>query len=299
MQRLSFKDNIRACAVCKTWREACVSVRVDEYPTPWLISYTLDKEEYELYDPLLDKTYIRKSTSPDLRDPFIECSTDGWLLMHDNNFIETFFFNPFTHERIGLPWPDMWNTQALAFSSAPTSNGCVIFSVFHVTKRSVIIKTYCLDTKECTAFMFPHRLPLKDGGFEHVVFSNGVFYCLASIGWLGMFDLSTTSWNVLSRRAPKCVSPNDRFMTEYQGDIFLIYTNTHDLDDQPRYLKLDLANQKWTDKIRLGGLAFYLSSKSSLTANRDLLYNQQMHQRCICSYVWVKPPLNVSDLFKS
>ncbi|XP_024014433.1 F-box protein At3g56470 [Eutrema salsugineum] len=147
MQRLSFKDNIRACAVCKTWQQACVSARVDEYPTPWLISFPFDKDEYELYDPSLDKTHICKPTPPELRGSYIYCSRDGWFLVHSRNLNEIFFFNPFTHERIGLPWPDIWTTytHALAFSCAPTSNSCVIFSVSSFM-GSLTIKTYYLDT---------------------------------------------------------------------------------------------------------------------------------------------------------
>ncbi|CAN8254465.1 unnamed protein product [Cochlearia groenlandica] len=54
--RLPLRDNIRASAVCKTWHEACLSVRVVD-SSPWLIYFSKTKESYELYDPSMEKTY--------------------------------------------------------------------------------------------------------------------------------------------------------------------------------------------------------------------------------------------------
>ncbi|ESQ47172.1 hypothetical protein EUTSA_v10028260mg, partial [Eutrema salsugineum] len=275
LERLSLKDNIRASIVCKTWLEACISVRAREYPTPLLMRSPC-REEYELYDPSLNKTHICKS-SPVLGGSHIHCSTDGWLLVRHRNFRDTFFLNPFTHERIGLPWPDMGSSLALASSCAPTSNSCVIFSVSDFTEGSITIKTYRLATKVCTSFKFPHRLPWIYGGFEHVVFSNGVFYLLARRGWLGMFDLSTNSWDLLRRPPPKIPGKYYRFMTEYHGDIFLIYTDMNELT-QPRYLKLNLTKRKWEDEKFSGGLTFYLSFVSTLTMKRDFVHTHKVHQ---------------------
>ncbi|CAA7055545.1 unnamed protein product [Microthlaspi erraticum] len=280
MQQLSFKDNIRASVVCKTWNEACVSVRVKD-PTPWLMVFPKDEEAcqlYELFDPSLEKTHTCKSPL-ELRGSHVEHCRDGWLLISDKDLTKTLFFNPFTQERIDLPWPDMCPTHPLAFSCAPTSNSCVIFSVYEIKKGSIIIKLYNLATKVCTPLTLPHRLPLR-GGFEHVVFSNGVFYCLNDVGWLGMFSISTNSWSVLPRlRTPKCdyTSPC-RFMTEYQGDILLIYTNKDEDFKVTRYLKLDLANRKWKDDRTLKGLSFFLSFKSTLTTNGDLVETKRTDQ---------------------
>ncbi|KAL1223036.1 F-box protein [Cardamine amara subsp. amara] len=227
----------------------------------------LDKEEYEFYDPSLGKTHFCKF--PELRSPHMRYSRDGWLLMHDsfgNN--NTFFFNPFTHERIQVAWPHLYLSDAVAFSCAPTSSSCVIFSVWDITNTLITIGTYRPAIRERTTSFFPNKLPLGQRGFEHVVFSNGVFYCLTKSGCLGMFDLSKSSWNLLPRRLPKRLEASLCFMTEYEGDIYLVYSHGH---QKPTYLRLDLKNRKWTEKIRFPGLTFYLGFQSAVTTNRDLV----------------------------
>ncbi|CAA7055547.1 unnamed protein product [Microthlaspi erraticum] len=298
MRRLSLKDNVRASVVCKAWQEACASVPVEEYPTPWLMHFPFLKEEYELYDPSLDKTHVFESP-PEIRGSHIDCSKDGWLLMHKRSL--NFFFNPFTQERIVLPWPhDRWGNHARAFSCAPTSNSCVILSICDINhNKSIFIQTYHLATKVCTPLVLPHPFPPKYAGFDHVVFSNGVFYCLTNIGVLGMFDLATNSWNALPGPPPNWgLDYYDKFMTEYQGDIFLIYTYKRKVK-QVRYLKLDLTNRKWEeDEKRPKGLTCCLSFKSSLIVNKDLVHTRKLNQ-FNWNNVWIKLPINASYLFTS
>ncbi|ESQ28871.1 hypothetical protein EUTSA_v10022459mg [Eutrema salsugineum] len=174
------------------------------------------EEEYKLYDPSLNKTHICKS--PELGGWHVRYSRYSWLLMSNFNWTEPFL-------------------------CAPTSNSCVIFSSCVLFGGSVTIKKYCLDTKVCTSLVFPHQLFLQDGDFEHVVFSNGVFYCLTNTGCLGMFILSTNSWDVLSRRPPKSLRTRRSFLTEYQGDIFLYTSSRTTTSKNPKYLKLDLTNK--------------------------------------------------------
>uniref|UniRef100_A0A1J3EG87 F-box protein n=1 Tax=Noccaea caerulescens TaxID=107243 RepID=A0A1J3EG87_NOCCA len=164
MQQLSLKDNICASVVCKAWKEACVSVRFKD-PTPWLMVFPKDKEEYELYelfDPSLEKTHTSKSPL-ELRGSHVEHCRDGWLLISDKYLTKTLFFNPFTQERIDLPCPGMCLNHPLAFSCAPTSTSCVIFSVCQIKNGSIFIKLYNLATKVCTPLTLPHRLSLRGG----------------------------------------------------------------------------------------------------------------------------------------
>ncbi|CAA7055548.1 unnamed protein product [Microthlaspi erraticum] len=105
------------------------------------------------------------------------------------------------------------------------------------------------------------------------------------------------SWNVLPERSPNRLKASQCFMTEYRGDIYLVYT--HGLEEKQTFLKLDLANRRWTEKIRLG-LTFYLGVQSAVTSttNRDLVETPRLNFWTECN-VWIKPPMNVSDLFKS
>ncbi|ESQ50098.1 hypothetical protein EUTSA_v10002259mg, partial [Eutrema salsugineum] len=276
MQRMSLKDNIRASVVCKTWHKASVSVRVED-PTPWAMFIPIYKDQYQLYDPSRGKTHIVKF--PKIGGLEICYSRDGWLLMHEErSFKDYLFFNPFTHERIEVAWPRMWFiSDAIAFSCAPTSSSCVLVSVSDISKTFICIKTYRPTTKKWTTLTLPNQLPLTHKGFRHIVFSNGVFYCLTKIGCLGMFDLYTNSWNVLLEPPPKFfeISDDQCFMTEYQGDVYLVYS--HGPNRKPTFLKLDLTNRKWTVKRRLPGLTFYLGFQSAVTTNRDFVDTQRLN----------------------
>ncbi|CAH2071436.1 unnamed protein product [Thlaspi arvense] len=71
ISQLVLKDNIRASAVCKTWREAGLYVRLVDKP-PWLMYLPKRGNLFELYDPLQQKMYT-------LNLPELAKSTDGYL----------------------------------------------------------------------------------------------------------------------------------------------------------------------------------------------------------------------------
>nr|XP_010427473.1 PREDICTED: F-box protein At3g56470-like [Camelina sativa] len=257
ISRLPLKDNIVASVVCKTWHKACVSLRVVD-PSPWLIYFSKTDESYELYDPSMQKTYILQF--PDLSWFRVCYSKDGWLLMYNANTYQLLFFNPFTRDRI--PVPPLWNAydQITAFSCAPTSTSCVLFTVSYVTRNYITVKTCCVNAKEWNTYVFKNRLPRNFNTFEKIVFSNGVFYCLTNTGCLATFDPSLNSWNILPGRPLKRPGSNVCFMTEHQGDIFLIYMYRH---MNPTVLKLDITSFTWTERKTLGGLTIYASGLSS------------------------------------
>ena len=122
MSRLVLKDNIRASASCKTWREAAVSVRVVE-KHPWLFCFPKRGTSFELLDPLHWKTYT--FNLPELADSTLCYSRDGWLLMRRSVSKDMFFFNPFSRERVSLPKFEQ-SFLVIAFSCPPTSDHCVV-----------------------------------------------------------------------------------------------------------------------------------------------------------------------------
>ncbi|ESQ47177.1 hypothetical protein EUTSA_v10028277mg [Eutrema salsugineum] len=112
---------------------------------------------------------------------------------------------------------DPWVICNSHFSCAPTSSTCVLLAVTDFTMTFISIKTYRPTTKKW---------------MESSI-------CLSKIGCLGMFDLYTKSWNVLFKPPPKLfeISDDQCFMTEYQGDIYIVYT--HDPKRKPTFLRLE------------------------------------------------------------
>ncbi|CAA7055549.1 unnamed protein product [Microthlaspi erraticum] len=145
-QNLSLKDNIRASAVCKTWHQD---------PTPWVMFIPIYKDECNLYDPSLAKTHIVKC--PALRDSHVLYSKDGWLLMQDRKLSKPFFFNPFTQVRIEVDWRDLWLSDAIAFSCAPTSSSCVIFAVDDIGATHFFIRIHRHTINKRNASFTRHR----------------------------------------------------------------------------------------------------------------------------------------------
>ncbi|KAL1191483.1 F-box protein [Cardamine amara subsp. amara] len=243
--------------------------------------------------------------------------------MYNANSFQLFFFNPFTRDRRPVPSHWMAYDQRMAFSCAPTSTSCVLFTVSYVTLSYITIKTCSPNDKVWNTFVFKNLLPRNYNTFEQIVFSNGVFYCLTNTGCLSLFDSSLNSWNVILGQLPKRPGSNGCFMTEHQGEIFLIYMYSY---MKPTVLKLDLTSFNWTERTSLGGLTIYASALSSESRaeqkkpsgirnclclsvyhgfKRTCIYHKVDEESKICfkwkihdpyENIWITPPLNLLDL---
>ncbi|KAE8718968.1 Cysteine-rich RLK (RECEPTOR-like protein kinase) 8 [Hibiscus syriacus] len=227
MSSLSPVDNIRASAVCKNWHKSAVSVRVTNQ-SPWLMYFPRGNYLYEFYDPSECKIYYREL--PELRASRVCHSRDGWLLYRPRTQC-VFFFNPFTRERIDHPSFEL-TSQGVAFSCAPTSTNCVVFTMTHVTPLLVAISMCHPGALEWTTFNHPNRFPFVSSFWDKVVFSNGAFYCLSFAGWVGIYYHQTRYWKVLGVPPPRCPEIfflqnwwKGKFLTERNGDILVIYTS--------------------------------------------------------------------------
>lgn len=113
-----------------------------------------------------------------------------------------FFFNPFTRELIELPEFDYPSSLA-AFSCAPTSTECVIFTIKHVSSTIVAIRTCYPAAKEWTTVNYQNCSHFSCCLRTKIVFSNGLFYCLSNQGFLGVFDPVGCTWTVLEVPPPR------------------------------------------------------------------------------------------------
>ncbi|KAK9289864.1 hypothetical protein L1049_008025 [Liquidambar formosana] len=219
---------------------------------------------YEFYDPSQRKTYSIEL--PELCGSRVCYTKDGWLLLYRPRTHRVFFFNPFTREVIKLPRFEM-TYQIVAFSSAPTSTSCMVFTVKHISPTVVAISTCHPGATEWTTVNYQNRLPFVSSIWNKLVFCNGLFYCLSLTGWLGVFDPQERTWSVLVVPPPKCPENffaknwwKGKFMAEHKGEILVIYTCCN---ENPIIFKLDQANMVWEEMKTLDGVTLFASFLSS------------------------------------
>ncbi|VVA99585.1 unnamed protein product [Arabis nemorensis] len=271
--------------------EAAVSVR-KLTPLPWLF-YPLDQ---------LSAT----GRFPELKNHRIFYSRDGWLLVRDYYYPSGFFLNPFTRERIKLP---SGLGYYLAFSVAPTSTSCVVISLKQLCdKSSIVIDTWRPGENVWTKHCFEN--PLTECKWTLCVFSNGMFYWLSAYGYLGVFNPSRETWNILPVKPCPADFARPVLMTEHEGDIYVMYTSNR--SDQPVF-KLNLENKIWEEKRDFGGLTVFSSYPASLTRaglsaeERDIIYERlSLHysfsndKSFFCppilsrTIAWMDPPHNLN-----
>ncbi|OWM79078.1 hypothetical protein CDL15_Pgr003249 [Punica granatum] len=219
---------------------------------------------YEFYDPSRREAYSLEL--PELQGSRICYTKDSWLLLYRPRIHCMFFFNPFTREELKLPRFEL-TYQMVAFSCAPTSPDCVVFTVKHSGPTVVAISTYQPGASEWTTVNYQNRLPFVSSTWNKLVFSNGVFYCLSITGWLGVFDPKEHTWNVLVVPPPKC--PNNffaknqwkgKFMAEHKGEILVIYTYC---SQNPNVFKLDHRNMVWEEVKTLEEVTLFASFLTS------------------------------------
>ncbi|XP_058739046.1 F-box/kelch-repeat protein At1g57790-like [Vicia villosa] len=279
-------DNIRASIVCKRWHSVATSVR-QVNQSPWLMylpkhgnSYDLygrmHRKNYGFYDPRHQKTYSLEF--PQLDRSRVFYTKDGWLLVYQRNTRPRpesflfFFFNPFTRELIKLPKEyDHRNSVAVAaFSCAPTSTECVIFTIKNVGSSRVAISTCYPGAIEWTTDTYRNCSHFSCGSGTKIVFSNGLFYCLSYQGFLGVFDPIGCTWTVLEVPPPRSQDSfidrkgrKGQFMTEHEGNIFVIHMLYMLYPEGPIIYKLDRTLMEWKDVRTLGGVTVFASFLSS------------------------------------
>lgn len=263
--RLIVADNIRASVVCKRWNSVASSVRPVNQ-SPWLMYFPKKDNRYDFYDPVQRKTYSLEF--PVLDRCRVVYTKDGWLLVCRKWWPDGrpyFFFNPFTSELIKLPRFNGANIAA--FSCAPTSTECVIFTVTNVSSTIVAISTCCPGANKWTTVHLPNHSHFSCCIRTKTVFSNGLFYCLSYEGFLGVFDPVECTWTVLEVPPPRSLKSfiarqgrKGKFMTEHGGNIFVIHMLC---PEGPIISKLDQTLMEWKEVRTLDGVTVFASSLSS------------------------------------
>lgn len=264
MSNLVLKDDIRASAVCKSWREAALSVWIVDKP-PWLMHFPKHSNLCELYDPLKRKMY--ELELPELANSEVCYSRDGWLLMRITASNEMFFFNSFTRECINLPRLEL-SYQKIAFSCAPKLGDTCLVLALKPNGRGVALSTCNLGASEWIIENFPCWPPFESHLHSNLVYSNGCFYGLYGEGNLFCINPSQRIWYLLSQPSlTKCLFSNKTelskrmYLAEDKGVIFGLFIFG---DEKPLVYKLD--SSKWEEtNTKLDGLTIFASKFSTET----------------------------------
>ncbi|KAI3447458.1 hypothetical protein Pfo_004123 [Paulownia fortunei] len=263
LSQLTLRDNIRASAVCKRWLAVAISVRKAGKP-PWLMFFPKFGDLYEFYDPSQRKIYCLQF--PELRGSTICYAKDRWLLLFRPRTCRIFFFCPYTRELIKLPKLQLAH-QVVAFSAAPTSPSCILFTVEHVTATVIAVSTCRPGATEWATVNYQSHLPFFSSMWNKLVFCKGLFYCLSLTGWLGVYNPDKSTWTVHSVPPPKCMEYfsvenrwRGKFMAEHNGDIFVVCTRAV---VNPIIYKLDQTNKVWVEMECLGGMTLFANFLSS------------------------------------
>ncbi|GKV31821.1 hypothetical protein SLEP1_g40484 [Rubroshorea leprosula] len=213
---------------------------------------------YDFYDPSERKSFSIQL--PELYDSRVCYTKDGWLLLYRPKTYRLFFFNPFTREKIKLPRLEI-TYQIVAFSCAPTSSSCVVFTLKHLSPSIVLISTCHPGGEEWVTINHRNRLPFVSSIWNKVVFCNDRFYCLSLTGWIGVYHPVEQIWNVLSVPPPQCPENfiaktwwKGKFMTEHNGEILVIYTC---VSDNPLIFKLVKSETAWEEMKTLNGVTLF------------------------------------------
>ncbi|WZY77644.1 hypothetical protein YC2023_024028 [Brassica napus] len=275
MSRLVLKDNICASAVCKS----CL---------------------FELRDPVRSKLYtLHLQELAELAVCYIK---DGWLLMYTSSSKDMFFFNPFSRELVSLPKFSL-PFQAVAFSSPPTSDNCVLVALDFVTsvqERRIVISTCHLGATEWTTEAFPTVLPF----YRHskIVYLNEQFYCFTrGGGYLYSFHPSSRTWvchqdAYVYHQLRGEWDKREIFLAERKGELFLMFACSK---EKPLVFKLGSLQWEEVTSNELDGFTTFFSSyNSELRSNIPLMRNNlcfpwfgDKRKRCV-SYFFDKSRFN-------
>ncbi|KAK6126390.1 hypothetical protein DH2020_039867 [Rehmannia glutinosa] len=220
-------------------------------------------EMYEFYDPSQHKTY--RVEMPQLRGSRVCYAKDGWLLLCKPGTEDIFFFCPYTREMIELPKLQLAN-QIVAFSAAPTCPNCLLFTVKNVTGSIMSVSTCRPGKTQWSTVNYESHLTFYSNFWNNIVFCNGCFFCLSCSCALGVYDPEKITWTVFLVRPPGCIrffshsSWQAKFMAEYDGDIFVVYTCAV---VSPVIYKLNLTDGVWVKMESLGGITLFASCLSS------------------------------------
>ncbi|KAJ4976078.1 hypothetical protein NE237_001184 [Protea cynaroides] len=283
VSRLCLEDIVRLSCVCKKWQHVARSLYVVNQ-SPWLLFSPYGDGKFKFLDPSQGKLY--SDQIPELKNKYILCSKDGWVLLSDL-LCRAILFNPFTKSRINIPGYHASGVDYFALSCGPTSPDSVVFGIeSNDAYRGVTITMFYPGDAKCRTDRYQNTDRALFSCGASPVFCNGLFYCLSRFSdkLVGVFDPQKHTWSILP------VSPTNLLLRSHQhrvmhlveckGEVLLVSVS---YPDKPFIFKLDLSQMKWVELESLNGATVFISAYSSLSVtdvpriSRNSIYFSKMH----------------------
>ncbi|XP_010264545.1 PREDICTED: F-box/kelch-repeat protein At1g57790-like [Nelumbo nucifera] len=266
VSQFSLDGNILFSAVCKRWQSVALPLR--RLQSPLLMSFSrISLGKCTFFDPSDGNSYER--CIPYLKTKTIRYSKHGWLLVCNSASGENSLFNPFSCERVELPFSYL-DARIVAFSSEPTSPSCIVIGVKTFVEGYIIVMTCRPGAKEWRSHFFRDKVQFRMAWISPV-FCDGLFYCLDENGRLGVYDPKLNTWTVISppvNDLPEEVMPkycwSFQYLVESRGKLLMVVLF---YPDEPIILELDRSKNVWTSVKSLDNRTLFLSPSASISTS--------------------------------
>ncbi|CAH9074377.1 unnamed protein product [Cuscuta epithymum] len=269
LQHLYLDDVKRFHKVCKSWDaledpKEHNPLNFPTVPSQWLVHKdTYNDTVLRFFHGVYDHSY--SVDIPELLSSVLSYSNNGWLLFREG-LETTFFFNPFTNERVDLPNKPEWSVwKSVIFLSEPTATDCMIFGVMSILGKWVRIYTISRGEGDWEESVFDYDeddTPM----FQSVcspVFHNRKLYCLGTEGKMGVFDLEGRNWIIhdVSGR-PLVDQTYESYLFECNGQLMAVFMSF--MGQEICILALDADKMEWEKVDSLGEFMLLISTPTSL-----------------------------------
>ncbi|CAK9179067.1 unnamed protein product [Ilex paraguariensis] len=152
----------------------------------------------------------------------------------------------------------------VTISSAPTSQGCVLFVASLLSGNKLRISTRRCGDKAWSTQKF-------DGEFEKpqksVVYFEGAFYCVFKGGMLGFFTVEDGSWSLLTTSLDPLpwwdeFDMYSAYLVECDGKLLM--ATVYETFEEWRFFRFDWSEMSWVLQERLGEWSLFAGGTSFL-----------------------------------
>ncbi|KAL6606651.1 hypothetical protein ACP70R_042304 [Stipagrostis hirtigluma subsp. patula] len=268
--KLSVIDCLHLRAVCRYWSKITKPIIQEAKSYPMLMSICSNSgDKYRLFDPMTEKEYnLNQGKRLFYGDKklLVLYSKCGWVIITEGRNSVT-ALNPFTGEVFSLPPPaELPLLNGISFSSPPTSPDSMVL-MFHKSYRYQVgeMLVWHAGDEEWTFLDLKLHTNYFTLIYSNLVFFEGEFYCLGSLGNLAVFNPSDLKCRVLNK--PECIYEYvDRLriedcrghLVEFRGELIAVFLPQYEAPIE--MFKLDRRQMVWTKLDRLDDATMFVDN---------------------------------------
>ncbi|WCJ33937.1 F-box family protein [Euphorbia peplus] len=198
---------------------------------------------------------------PELSGSYIRFSKFGWLLLSKTYYVEDyssyFFFNPFTRQKIPLPYCMKW-FYSMSFSSPPTSSNCFVIGMtwdgrFAITNRG----------EENWEFYGTFKIAEEYVSCSHLVLCGNRCYAIGDDSNILVFDLKQKVTKSIGTPFPwRSSLVEATYLVENEAELSVVIVFS---DEQKVYVsKMNESKRQWMPIEALRNTMLFVSKTSSM-----------------------------------